>query len=882
MTQVYAPNCSESELLVSEPLEAEAENPQESRTRQLEEQVRLFRLLEQINREIGSTLDLSRVLASACQLLGRNLNCSRVSILVKDTELDDYLITRGEYVKEDDYKRQLGLAVPLADNPHLKIVMSQSEPVGTSRFLEFPGLSKETKELAKSLSIQSMLAIATRYQGQVNGVIGVQQCDREREWTVWERELLEGVASQLGIAINQAQIYTAARAAAEREAFLRSVTRQISSTLDLNTILQTAVKGARELLDTDRMLVYQFQENWLGEIVVEDAITPWSSLLGQAIGDNCFAAEHAQLYQQGRVRAIDDIHRCGLDPCHVQFLDSLEVKANLIVPIAIRSGESSSPQLWGLLIAHECRAKRNWKSEEIEWLRQIADEIAIAVNQAQLYQETRAAAERESLLRLVTERIRSSLECSEILQTAVSEARQLLQSDRVLIYQFRENWHGSVVVEETISPWNSILGEEVADDCFSEEYVQMYQSGRVRPINDIRSAGLDPEHFQFLERLQVRANLIVPILIGTKLWGLLIAHECKGPRFWQPEESQLLGQLAEQLAIAIQQAELFEQVQDSAAKYQAQARELQATLAELRSTQVQLIQSVKLSSLGQMVAGIAHEINNANNFIRPNLFYTRDYTLVMLEALSHYAEAVPEPPDEIAELIEEIDYIQEDFPNLVKSMQEGSDRIRNIVQTLRNFSHLDEADSKAVDLNEGIDSSLAMLQHRLTRQIVLQKEYGELPILECRPGQINQVFYNLLQNALDAIEEKIEENGGSGEMTIRTWLGKMPVESQGITASAIADNLSNAPDLYGQDLDAPDLDAVVISIRDNAAGIAPETQERIFDPFFTTKEPGKGTGLGLSLCYQVVVKGHGGRIDCISQPGQGAEFLVQLPLKNEG
>ena len=868
MTQVYVPNYSESERPATEPLELEEENPQERGTAKLEEQVRLFRLLNQINREIGSTLDLSRVLASACQLLGTTINCSRASILVKDNELDDRLITRGEYIK-DNYKRQLGMAVPVTDNPHLKAVMSKSGAVAVSRFLEFPGLNEETKELAKSLSIRSMLTIATRYQGQVNGVIGLQQCDREREWTVWEKELLEGVASQLGIAINQAQIYTAARAAAEREALLRSVTRQISSTLDLNTILQTAVKGTRELLDTDRMLVYQFKENWLGEIVVEDTIAPWPSLLGQEIGDNCFSAEHANLYQQGRLRAIDDIHRSGLDSCHIEFLDSLQVKANLIAPIIIGSGESSSPQLWGLLIAHECRAKRHWKNEEIEWLRQIADEIAIAVNQAQLYQETRAAAERESLLRLVTERIRSSLECSEILQTAVSEARQLLQSDRVLIYQFRENWHGSVVVEETIAPWNSILGEEVADDCFSEEYVQMYESGRVRPINDIREAGLDRDHFQFLERLQVRANLIVPILIGRKLWGLLIAHECNGPRHWQPEESQLLRQLAEQLAIAIQQAELFEQVQDSAAKYQAQARELQATLAELRSAQVQLIQSVKLSSLGQMVAGIAHEINNANNFIRPNLFYTRDYTLVMLEALSHYAEAMPEPPDEIAELLEEIEYIQEDFPKLVKSMQEGSDRIRSIVETLRNFAHLDEAESKEVDLNEGLESSLAMLQHRLTRQIVVRKEYGELPLLECRPGQINQVFYNILQNALDAIEEKIEENGGTGELTIRTWLGKMRLEN--VESSSV-----DYPSFNSPDLDA--VDAVIIAIRDSGAGIAPETQERIFDPFFTTKEPGKGTGLGLSLCYQVTVKGHGGCINCITQPGRGAEFLVKLPL----
>jgi two-component system NtrC family sensor kinase len=636
---------------------------------QLQQQVQLSRLLNEINNQIRSTLDLEEVLNSACRLLGIALNCSRVSILVKESEDALTLTTKGEY-NPGDYPVQLDVEVPVADNPHLQVLMAQPEPLAVTRFLEFPGLGERTKELAKALGIRSMLAVATRYQGRVNGIIGLHQCDSEREWTQWERQLLEGVAGQLAIAINQAQLYTESRRQAERESLLRLVIQQIRSTLDLGTILQTAVRGVRELLDTDR----------------------------------------------------------------------------------------------------------------------------------------------------------------------------------VAIYQFKEDWQGTVVVEDVISPWLSVLGDMGADDCFSGKYAHLYQEGRVKAINDIHSAGLDPCHVNFLQRLQVKANLIVPVVIGEKLWGLLIAHECRSTRRWKSCETDLLRDLADQIAIAIGQAELYAQVQDSAAKYQAQAERLQATLEELRSTQLQLIQSEKMSSLGQMVAGIAHEINNANNFIHANLPHAREYAETLSEGIDCIAEACPEAAAALARFNDEVDldYIREDFPKMLESMREGSGRILEIVRLLRNFCRLDEAEFKSVDLHEGIDSSLAMLQHRLKSGVKIRKEYGKLPPVFCCAGHINQVFFNLLNNALDAVEAA----DNSGEVTVRT----QTTES----------------------------DSVTVSIRDSGVGVAPEIIGRIFDPFFTTKPVGQGTGLGLSICYQVIVKGHGGRIRCVSQPGEGAEFIVELPVGANG
>jgi FOG: GAF domain len=249
-----------------------------------------------------------------------------------------------------------------------------------------------------------MLAVATRYQGEMNGIIGLHQCDREREWTHWEQQLLEGVASQLAIAINQAKLYSKTRRQAERESLLRLIGNQIRSTLDLGTILETAVREVRQLLQCDRVIIYQFEDNWQGKVVVENMTVPWPSILGDMGADKCFRGDYAELYQQGRVKAINDIFNAGLEPCHVDFLDRLQVKANLIVPIVTsRSEEDSIPtagssnlkfpgKLWGLLIAHECGDTRNWQRQEMELLSQLADQMAIAIQQAELYSKVREAA----------------------------------------------------------------------------------------------------------------------------------------------------------------------------------------------------------------------------------------------------------------------------------------------------------------------------------------------------------------------------------------------------------------------------------------------------------------------------------------------------------
>ncbi|MHC0061938.1 ATP-binding protein [Nostoc sp. UIC 10890] len=277
-------------------------------------------------------------------------------------------------------------------------------------------------------------------------------------------------------------------------------------------------------------------------------------------------------------------------------------------------------------------------------------------------------------------------------------------------------------------------------------------------------------------------------------------------------------------------------------------QELQRTLQDLKEAQGQLIQTEKMSSLGQMVAGIAHEINNPVNFIYGNIECASDYTQDLLNLVTLYQKQYPNPIHLIEENIEKIDlnFIHKDLPSLLCSMKIGAQRIREIVLSLRNFSRLDEAEMKEVDIHEGIENTLLILNHRLQQDIEVIKKYGILPLIECYPSQLNQVFMNILSNAIDALLDQKAHSVKSRKIIINTL------------------NIDN--------------NYIKVGIRDNGSGIPPEIKNKLFDPFFTTKPVGKGTGLGLSICYQIIDK-HKGKIEVISELEEGTEFAIILPIK---
>ena len=291
---------------------------------------------------------------------------------------------------------------------------------------------------------------------------------------------------------------------------------------------------------------------------------------------------------------------------------------------------------------------------------------------------------------------------------------------------------------------------------------------------------------------------------------------------------------------------------------------LQQTLNQLQKTQTQLVHNEKMSSLGKMIAGIAHEINNPVNFVDANLCYATEYSQTLLKFVEIYQQRYPDNCETMKHEIdfEELDFIKEDFYKIINSMKVGTERIQEIVKSLRIFSRLDEAEIKLVDIHQGIDSTLMILQNRLQTKsnytnIEIIKEYGQIPLIDCYPGQLNQVFMNIIANAIDALEEKIGKSG---------WMNEY----------------NHQEDFQGYQIrictELIDKEWVSISISDNGAGIKEEVLSKLFDPFFTTKEVGKGTGLGLSISHQIVVEKHGGKLTCNSTLGKGTEFLIIVPI----
>lgn len=544
------------------------------------------------------------------------------------------------------------------------------------------------------------------------------------------------------------------------------------------------------------------------------------------------------------------------------------MRANLIVPVLKGS------ELWGLLCVHQYNNPRRWQLAEIEFVRKIAGYFAVALQQteqleqnqsqiallAQVAAQERALARQKALVK-ITNRIRQSLNWEIICQTATEEVRQLLETDRVTIYRFNPDWSGDFLFESVVDGWKPLVGvfPTIADSHLMENQGGRYAANETFAIPDIYRAGHADCHVALLEELQARAYAIAPIFEGDHLWGLLATFQNSGPRQWRADEVELLAQIGEQLGIALQQAKYVRQIQT-------QSVELKQTLEELQQSQLQLIQNEKMASLGQLVAGVAHEINNPVNFIHGNLAHVNEYVTDLMALARCCQQTKAQSSEDIRAFQEQLktvdlEFIQEDLPKILTSMKFGTERIREIVLSLRNFSRLDEAEVKPAHIHEGIDSTLLILGHQIRacsdqQPVEIVKNYSDLPPIECSPAQLNQVFMNILLNALDALEVTTQAQVNSNNSQFRDYIPRIWIDTQ----------------IYGPD-------QVEIRIRDNGIGIDEANKTKVFDYFFTTKPIGKGTGLGLAISRQIIFEKHGGELSFNSISGQGTEFVIRLPIQ---
>ncbi|MBD2579493.1 ATP-binding protein [Oscillatoria sp. FACHB-1406] len=655
----------------------------------------------------------------------------------------------------------------------------------------------------------------------------------------------------------------------------------------------------RQITECDRAMVYQFDPDGNGRVIAEDKREDLEPFLGLNYPALDIPEASRNLLLKNLFRSICDIEASpayiiphnqpldlslsvlrGVSPCHIEYLRNMGVRASIGISIL------KNKKLWGLVVCHYISSKY------ISYQVRAACELLCQIVSSELLTKEE---NRDYQYRLEISSIQSNLleamSNAEKFQDALIEHKQdflkLVSAGGAAIYSGREIvLLGQTPPREIVQKLLKRLGDKsFQQNIFYTDCLARWEPA-IAAYKDVASGmlavAISPQPKKYL--LWFRPEIVQTVRWAgdpspqTQVGSDGIVGLCPRKSFEMWKETVRLTSLSWQqyeidaalelrkaiinvvLRQADELAELNMALRQSEARQREKAKELKSTLCELKQTQTQLIHNEKMSSLGQLVAGVAHELNNPINFIGGNLRYAQEYANNLLSLVELYSQYYPSPPIEIESKIEavEFDFLREDFPKLMSSMKLGAERISKLVSSLRNFSRLDESDMKPVDIHEGIDNTLVILNNRFKAKpdrpnIQIVKEYGNLPLVECHASQLNQVFMNLIANGVDALEER--------DLAL-------PMEEVAANPSTITIRTESIGE-----------SEVIISIIDNALGMPEEVAARIFDPFFTTKPIGKGTGLGLAISHQIVVEKHKGKLHCISTPGVGTEFRIEIPLK---
>ena len=533
---------------------------------QTEAEVQWLEFFTDATRHIRQSLQPEDILNVAVEEVHRIMRCDRVVVYSLDWKSQGVVIAESV---SPGWTRALGITIK---DPCFETRYLEKYQEGRIRALDNiyeAGMTSCYIEQLEKLEVKANLVTPIINEGKIFGLLVAHQCSSPRAWQQQEIYWVTQIATQVGFALDNAkllaestQLKEQAKIEAQWTQFFTDATRHIRQSLNQKDILAVTVEEVRRVLGCQRVVVYSLNQERYGVVIAESVAPGWTRALGITIKDPCFEARYLEKYENGRVRALDNIYEADVTPCYLEQLEKLEVKANLVTPI-INEGK-----LFGLLVAHQCSNPRVWQQYEIRWVTQIATQVGFALDNAKLLAEStqikEQAAKEAQWTQLFTDaigHIRQSLKQEDVLDVAVEEVRRVLDCQRVVVYSLNQEQYGVVVAESVAPGWTRALGITIKDPCFETRYLEKYQDGRVRALNNIYEAGMTACYLEQLEKLEVKANLVTPIINEGKLFGLLVAHQCSSPRVWQQYEIRWVTQIATQVGFALDNAKLLRRLE---------------------------------------------------------------------------------------------------------------------------------------------------------------------------------------------------------------------------------------------------------------------------------------------------------------------------------
>lgn len=745
--------------------------------------------------------------------------------------------------------------------------------------------------------------------------------EKTKEQLTQELAVLRQSLSQLETLAAQQQQAEALQQQRERERLVTEIAQRIRQSLNLEEVLRTTVSEVQQFLPAERVFIYRFQPDWSGVVTIESVDADWSSIKGRKITESFFAdPTRRELYQQGRIQAIEDIYTAGLSPCHLDLLAQLQIRANLVVPIL------QGDNLWGLLVANQCSRPREWQQLEIDLLQQLATQLAIALQQSQLYEQTQHQVKTEQALNRVIQSIRNSLDLGTIFSTAAYEIAQLLQADRVEIVQYvpeRQLWLNVTDYRQT-SELPNALGLEIPDA--GNEIAARLKRLEIVKIEDASTC--EDEINRGFAQTYPGAWLQVPLYFGCSVWGSLSLIRNRQPLSWQEEEVELTRTVADQLAIAIQQSTLFLQAQTE--------------LTERKQAEQKILEQAALLDVATD-AIVVQDLENKIVFWNKSAERLYGWKVEQALALNANKLLYKDPNPKLEEALHQVNLTGEWYGELIQVQKDGKEIIvetrwslvrdqqgnpKSILTVNTDITEKKQLEAQllraqrleslgtlasgiAHDLNnilapmlmsaqllqmkisdERKDRLLQTLETNAQRGAALVKQVlsfargveGKRTILQLRHLILeiqqfaNQTFPKSIEFSTDIASDLWTIFGDTTQLhqvLMNLIINARDAMPNGGVLSISAENFFVDQTYVRMNLEASIGPHIVITVRDTGIGMPPEIVDRIFDPFFTTKEVGRGTGLGLSTVLGIL-KSHSGFINVSSTIGKGTQFQVFL------